>query len=286
MHATVFRVVTISDLWEENWILAESSWVPEVVSVVGAEFLRKDKCVQKRKRPECVRSLPRTSYLLTGAMLRRDGLDGVLRAACVLLSLLVKCSALSTASIACGACTLVVTELEAGIAGVDRRKRTKVGGYHLDAAGNQADAVEVSYSRSEMHITDILENVCDKSAEWTAVVHPTTGKGIYARRASLKLKQVSDRPSIYRLTEACSDFLDSFEDQLVTFAQKEHKEPVRQFCHDTARVCTAVDVTPLPEKLEKAERDSLVKVERMNDEEGFKAVEETFDDRKKQADEL
>lgn len=41
------------------------------------------------------------------------------------------------------ACTLVVTELEAGIAGVDRRKRTKIGGYHLDAAGNQADVVEV-----------------------------------------------------------------------------------------------------------------------------------------------
>lgn len=57
-----------------------------------------------------------------------------------------------------------------------------------------------------MHITDILENVCDKSSEWTAVVHPTTGKGIYARRASLKLKQVSDRPSIYRLAEAVGLF--------------------------------------------------------------------------------
>lgn len=51
-------------------------------------------------------------------------------------------------------------------------------------------------------------------------------------------------------------------------------------------VCTAVDVTPLPEKLEKAERDSLMKVDRINDEEGFKAVEETFDDWKNQADEL
>lgn len=50
MHATVFRVVTISDLWEENWIHAESSWVPEVVSVVLNSSGRKNVCRRGRNQ--------------------------------------------------------------------------------------------------------------------------------------------------------------------------------------------------------------------------------------------
>ncbi|VDK47408.1 unnamed protein product [Gongylonema pulchrum] len=92
--------------------------------------------------------------------------------------------------------------------------------------------MQIPFSRSEIHLTDSLENICEKSSEWTAVVHATTGKGVYARRASLNLKQVPDRPTIHQLAEACSDFLDTYEDELVSFARHEHKEPVREFCHE------------------------------------------------------
>lgn len=30
----------------------------------------------------------------------------------------------------------------------------------------------------------------------------------------------------------CSDFLDAYEDQLIKFARRKQKEPVRQFCHE------------------------------------------------------
>lgn len=56
--------------------------------------------------------------------------------------------------------------------------------------------------RSEIQLSEILETVCDKTSEWTAVVHPRTGKGVYARRATLKLKQVPEHLTIHQFEDA------------------------------------------------------------------------------------
>lgn len=61
-----------------------------------------------------------------------------------------------------------------------------------------------SLSRSEIQLSEILDNVCDKSSEWTAVIHPKTGKGVYARRATLKLKEVPEHITIHQFQDAVS----------------------------------------------------------------------------------
>uniref|UniRef100_A0A915CH63 DUF3456 domain-containing protein n=1 Tax=Parascaris univalens TaxID=6257 RepID=A0A915CH63_PARUN len=157
------------------------------------------------------------------------------------------CSAASSSSAACGACSLLVTELEANIASVDSRKTIQIGSFRVDPHGNQGGLNKVPFARSEAHIYELLDNICAKSKEYTLVVHPTTGKSVYRRVDATKIDGDKSKPTLSKLESACSDLLDDHEEALVGFMKSEHKEPTREFCHQQLGVCSSVDVTPFPE---------------------------------------
>uniref|UniRef100_A0A0R3RHV7 DUF3456 domain-containing protein n=1 Tax=Elaeophora elaphi TaxID=1147741 RepID=A0A0R3RHV7_9BILA len=197
---------------------------------------------------------------------------------CVLLSLITECLSVPMANAICGACTMVLTEMEIKIAELEEKNRGK-NDHPTSIVKNHDLADKGSISRSEIQLSEILEAICDKTSEWTAVVHPRTGKGVYARRATLKLKQVPEHLTIHQFGDACSDFLDLYEDQLIRFARKKHKEPVRLFCHETIEVCTAVDVAPMTD-------EESGKAQILNDEEKEKTVEKALDKLKRDAEEM
>nr|CDP91041.2 Bm3136, isoform b [Brugia malayi] len=193
----------------------------------------------------------------------------------ILISLITECFAIPMASATCGACTMIVTEMEIKIAELEEKIREK-SYYRLSETKNHGINDKKPLSRSEIQLSEVLETVCVKAAEWSAVVHPRTGKGVYARRATLKLKQVPEHLTIYQFEDACNDFLDSYEDQLIKFARSKYEEPVRQFCYETIEVCTAVDVTPMTD-------EESGKAQILSDEEKEKKVEKALDELRRDA---
>ncbi|EFO18903.1 hypothetical protein LOAG_09592 [Loa loa] len=173
---------------------------------------------------------------------------------------------------------MVVTEMEIKIAELEENMRRK-SYYQPSKTENQGIIDKGHLLRSEIQLSELLEAVCDKTSEWTAVVHPRTGKGIYARRATLKLKQVPEHLTIHQFGDACSDFLDAYEDRLIKFARRKHEEPVHQFCHETIKVCTAVDVTPMTD-------EESGKAQILSDEEKEKTVEKALDKLRRDAEEV
>ncbi|VDM43464.1 unnamed protein product [Toxocara canis] len=133
-------------------------------------------------------------------------------------------------SIRISACSLLVNELETGIASVDSKKKIQIGSFRVDPSGNQDGLNEVPYARSEAHIYELLDNICSKSRDYTLVVHPTTGKAIYRRADITKIDGDKSRPTLSKLESACNDFLEDHEEELVKFTRSEHDDPVRQFC--------------------------------------------------------
>uniref|UniRef100_A0A915PLS0 DUF3456 domain-containing protein n=1 Tax=Setaria digitata TaxID=48799 RepID=A0A915PLS0_9BILA len=172
-------------------------------------------------------------------------------------------------STTCGACTMIVTELEIKIAEMEEKIRGK-GDDRSSKRKDQETSNKGSLLRSEIQLSEALETICVKTAEWTTVVHPRTGKGVYARRPTLKLKEVHNHPTIHQFEDACSDFLDSYEDELLTFARKKHEEPVRHFCYEKIKVCTAVDVMPMTD-------EESGKAQILSDEDKEKKVEEALE---------
>ncbi|VDN50980.1 unnamed protein product [Dracunculus medinensis] len=112
----------------------------------------------------------------------------------------------------------------------------------------------IPYARSEAHIHELLEYICDKSKEYSIVTHPITGKSVYVRKDSTSRVGSVDKTVLSKLNAACSDFLDDHEEELVNFMKIVQNEPVREFCHRRLNICTSVDVTPFPDLINESAR--------------------------------
>uniref|UniRef100_A0A1I7ZUK4 DUF3456 domain-containing protein n=1 Tax=Steinernema glaseri TaxID=37863 RepID=A0A1I7ZUK4_9BILA len=153
----------------------------------------------------------------------------------------------AVANAKCGACMMLVNELEEGINSVDAKKTIQVGSFRVDGKGNQKGLNEVPFARSDVHLVELMDNVCEKSKDYVTAVHPTTGKTVFVKKQTadhLHLKSDSSQAS--KLANVCHDFIDDYEESLIKFLKTEHESPVRQFCHVDTSSCTSVDVTAFP----------------------------------------
>ncbi|XP_010214956.1 PREDICTED: protein canopy homolog 2, partial [Tinamus guttatus] len=78
------------------------------------------------------------------------------------------------------ACRALVDELEWEIAQVDPKKTIQMGSFRINPDGSQSVG-EVPYARSEAHLTELLERVCEKMKEYGEKVDPSTHRKTYVR---------------------------------------------------------------------------------------------------------
>uniref|UniRef100_A0A914VY33 DUF3456 domain-containing protein n=1 Tax=Plectus sambesii TaxID=2011161 RepID=A0A914VY33_9BILA len=156
------------------------------------------------------------------------------------------------ANVECGACTLLIGELERSISLIDPRKKIEVGSFRVDPTGSQRGLNEIPFARSETHIYELFDNVCDRYKDYALAAHPTTGKYVYVRTKDYDSKLYrlpgsdSSSKTQSRLNTACHSVLDDQEEALVKFLSKSVVDPVREFCHVQTELCSSVDVTKFP----------------------------------------
>lgn len=68
------------------------------------------------------------------------------------------------------------------------------------------DTLQIPYARSEIHVHELLENICDKSRAYRLVTHPTTGKRVYVDREITDLKGDESQELTGNLQSAVSFF--------------------------------------------------------------------------------
>ncbi|XP_061871711.1 protein canopy homolog 2 isoform X1 [Colius striatus] len=112
--------------------------------------------------------------------MRRGRVPPALCLAAALAALLPTACARRSQDLHCGACRALVDELEWEIARVDPRKTIQMGSFRINPDGSQS-VVEVPYARSEAHLTELLEKVCEKMKEYGEKVDPSTHRKSYIR---------------------------------------------------------------------------------------------------------
>ncbi|GMT20677.1 hypothetical protein PFISCL1PPCAC_11974, partial [Pristionchus fissidentatus] len=182
----------------------------------------------------------------------------------VALSALVSATrAASSASLECGACMLVVAEVEKAVRAVDPKKTIDAGSFRVNHKGEQVGLQKVPFARSNGHIVELLEKACDRTTDYRHVLNKLTGKKVYVNKDSTWLKGDESKSMQSKLHSACNDLIDDHGDELEKFFQKEHDEPARELCLTKIGVCTSVDVSPMPpmepeeEKKEEEDKNEL-----------------------------
>ncbi|XP_066300721.1 protein canopy homolog 2-like [Branchiostoma lanceolatum] len=156
------------------------------------------------------------------------------------------CSAKRDAELYCGACHVLVDEIDYAIKQIDPRKTIQVGSFRVDPKGDQK-TWEIPYARSEVYLTELVETVCERMNQYAQSTNPQTQKKTYVRTSSrngetLSLSNISMNQDISKaLRFACESIIEDFEDDIVKLFSKEGPklhELQNSLCLDTAELCT------------------------------------------------
>lgn len=72
-------------------------------------------------------------------------------------------------------CKATVAEMEYAISLQDARKIAEVSGFRMDSSGNSVGKT-IPLIKSEMYLTELMENICDKMDDYARAVYKDTGK--------------------------------------------------------------------------------------------------------------
>ncbi|XP_054663038.1 protein canopy homolog 2 isoform X1 [Grus americana] len=178
----------------------------------------------------------------SGAVRMRGWIPPTLCLAMALAALLPTACARRSQDLHCGACRALVDELEWEIAQVDPRKTIQMGSFRINPDGSQS-VVEVPYARSEAHLTELLERVCEKMKEYGEKVDPSTHRKSYVRVIShdgtkMDLSGVKiDGDVASSLKFACESIAEEYEDELIEFLSHEADNVKDRLCSKRTDLC-------------------------------------------------
>ncbi|XP_029450563.1 protein canopy homolog 2 isoform X2 [Rhinatrema bivittatum] len=142
----------------------------------------------------------------------------------------------------CGACRALVDELEWEISQVDPKKTIQLGSFRINPDGSQS-VIEIPYSRSETHLTELLERVCENMREYGEKVDSSTHRKSYVRvlsRDGTKM-DLSDTKihgdMISDLKFECEHIAEEYEDELIEFFSHDVENVKDRLCSKRTDLC-------------------------------------------------
>ncbi|XP_055976120.1 protein canopy homolog 2 [Sorex fumeus] len=144
----------------------------------------------------------------------------------------------------CGACRALVDEIEWEIAQVDPKKTIQMGSFRINPDGSQS-VVEVPYARSEAHLTELLEEICDRMKEYGEQIDLSTHRKNYVRvvgrngdSSGLDLQGIRiDSDISGTLKFACESIVEEYEDELIEFFSRESDNVKDKLCSKRTDLC-------------------------------------------------
>lgn len=163
---------------------------------------------------------------------------------CVLLSLLASHirGARQGQDIRCGACRALVDEMEWAISQVDPKKMIQTGSFRINPDGSQSIR-EVPLARSEGHLMELMEEVCERMQDYGERVDPTTSRKTYERVRSwdgtaLDLSEAKlDSRVTSDLKYACETIVEQQEDEIIEFFAHETDNVKDKLCSKRTDLC-------------------------------------------------
>ncbi|XP_060062500.1 protein canopy homolog 2-like [Ylistrum balloti] len=148
----------------------------------------------------------------------------------------------------CAVCRALVDEVNFSIGEVDPKKMVQVGSFRIDGKGNQLTK-QVPLARSELHLTELLEGVCERFKDYAETTN-SEGKKSVVRTSSRKGKPVSlhnisissEKQKLIRF--ACDTILEDHEEEIMAAFQKytEPSDTEEKVCRELANLCTEADL--------------------------------------------
>ncbi|KAM6948294.1 protein canopy-1 [Aplochiton taeniatus] len=149
----------------------------------------------------------------------------------------------------CSACKAVVSELNYSISQVDPKKTINIGSFRLNPDGSMIDK-KVPLARSEAHLSELLERVCDSMSDYALYSDPNTQEKHYQRFAprgngdktfpDFKNFKFDGPEASGALKFACESVVEELEDDIITLFAEDADHVVDKLCNQISDYCKGV----------------------------------------------
>ncbi|KAM6919163.1 protein canopy-1 [Xenentodon cancila] len=147
----------------------------------------------------------------------------------------------------CSACNAIVDELKYSISQVDPKKTISVGGFRLNPDGTMKDR-KVPLVRSETHLSELLDQVCNSMGDYALYVDPETKQKQYRRFAPRTSGDPTDFPDLKNfkfdgpeaskdLQFACETVVEELEDTIISLFSQEEQDVQKDLCSRLSDFC-------------------------------------------------
>ncbi|XP_060766555.1 protein canopy homolog 2 isoform X2 [Neoarius graeffei] len=140
------------------------------------------------------------------------------------------------------ACRALVDEMEWAIAQVDPKKMIKTGSFRINPDGSQSTK-DVPFARSEGHLLELMEGVCEKMKDYGETLDPATNRKTYTRFMAREgspadITNVSyDSRVTASLKFACEMIVEQNEDEIIEFFAHETDNVKDKLCSKRTDLC-------------------------------------------------
>ncbi|CAL7936446.1 unnamed protein product [Xylocopa violacea] len=149
----------------------------------------------------------------------------------------------------CLVCRSTVKEIEAELAKIDPSREIEIGNYRLDAQGNIIHK-KVPLAQSEVHISEILDNVCEKMSDYVRATYKSNGQLTILNLIDpsggmnpeiSKVDVIQDEDLNKSLKYYCEEIVEEFEDSIIPLLVRKENNIKEQLCVNTANLCNSAD---------------------------------------------
>ncbi|XP_071941360.1 protein canopy homolog 1-like [Antedon mediterranea] len=168
----------------------------------------------------------------------------LLNICCVVLLSVLHAAAKRDQELYCGACKALVDEIEYAIKQVKPHKMIDVGSFRINPDGTQTQE-KVPFAGSEVHMTELVEDICDKMNDYAASTDTVTQKRTYTRfnkregEENIELHNISiDGETSKKLKYACQNVLEDYEEELLQIFREKKENKSHLLCNVISELCS------------------------------------------------
>ncbi|XP_041848388.1 protein canopy-1 [Melanotaenia boesemani] len=148
----------------------------------------------------------------------------------------------------CSACKAIVDELNYSISQVDPKKTINVGSFRLNPDGTMKDK-KVPFARSETHLSELLDGVCNSMSDYALHVDPDTQQKQYMRFAPRSSASTENFPDFKNfqfdgpeasneLKFACETVVEELEDAFISAFSQDREDMQEELCSRVSDFCS------------------------------------------------
>ncbi|XP_050306238.1 protein seele [Anthonomus grandis grandis] len=163
---------------------------------------------------------------------------------------------LDNKEVRCLVCEASIKELTEVVSKTDNSRTVKIGGHRLDPQGNYDAPKTVPLGKSEIHISELMEKVCEKMDDYVRGLHKSNGTltlfkmiGPNGQMNPLinDIEFVQDDDLNKSLKYYCESIVEEFEENIIKYYQKGEDNIETKFCIEDSHICPP-KASQLPEK--------------------------------------